>query len=659
MAVLLSDNHPFPLGAVGFNTFDHNVSVTPLTTPTGVSYAVLSYTPKFTPGFDYNQYFTYAGAPSGPVHFTVSFNASQAQMRNYFLANGAPDLSGQLTNPMPLSAAEIANARAALAEYSMFTNLVFTEVSGGADIMYVHDERFGVSGFARNAFDVNWSPGGAYQLNNIMGFAAIGSLNDPYMFIHELGHVLTLKHVGPIQTDSETPFLPSRFLDNKYSIMFYDMTHPEVIDPGERFTRHLQLFDVYALQQRFGANTSWKTGDDVYTAASFDGWRQVLWDAGGVDTLDFSDRTSNQVFDLRGGGFSTLGGFFNVSSPDNLSIAFGVVIENAIGGSGDDRMIGNDAANNLAGGGGRDTLIGGAGADTLNGGAGGDQLFGGSGGDHLAGGAQIDTLAGGDGDDLLEGELADDALFGGNGADTLNGGDGNDLMTGNAGNDQLFGGLGRDSIFGGNDNDTLDGGDSNDSMSGAQGDDVVSGGLGADIVVGGNGDDVVNGDDGNDVVGGTLGNDTVSGGNGADTVVGGNGFDSLMGDAGDDELYGGIGDDVLNGGLDNDLLAGAAGDDTLIGGDGNDTSFGGTGNDTFIFALGDDNDTIGAFEGGAGLGDAILLQGFGTAFDSFTEVMNAASEIGGNVVIDLGGGDTLTLLNRTIASLNADDFAFG
>src|SRR5690606_27162453 len=142
---------------------------------------------------------------SAAVNFTVSFDATIIEARNYFLSNGAPDLTGQLTAPRALSAAEIANARAALAEYSQYANLVFTEVSGGADIMYLHEERFGVNGFARNDCDVSWSAGGAYTLEPIVGFAALGSRNDPYMFVHELGHVLTLKHVGPIQTDSETP----------------------------------------------------------------------------------------------------------------------------------------------------------------------------------------------------------------------------------------------------------------------------------------------------------------------------------------------------------------------------------------------------------------------------------------------------------------------
>lgn len=49
----------------------------------------------------------------------------------------------------------------------------------------------------------------------------------------------------------------------------------------------------------------------------------------------------------------------------NVSIAKGVVIENATGGSGDDELIGNEAGNRLKGGAGSDRLTGGAGADVF------------------------------------------------------------------------------------------------------------------------------------------------------------------------------------------------------------------------------------------------------------------------------------------------------
>ena len=56
----------------------------------------------------------------------------------------------------------------------------------------------------------------------------------------------------------------------------------------------------------------------------------------------------------------------------NVSIAKGAIIENAIGGSGNDLLIGNSVANELKGGAGNDILYGAGGADKLWGGAGSD-----------------------------------------------------------------------------------------------------------------------------------------------------------------------------------------------------------------------------------------------------------------------------------------------
>ena len=80
------------------------------------------------------------------------------------------------------------------------------------------------------------------------------------------------------------------------------------------------------------------------------------------------------MIDLREGYFSDIGGF-----DGNVSIAIGAVIENAIGGTGHDLIIGNDAANNLDGGSGNDTVNGGTGNDTVQGGGGFDILRGGDG----------------------------------------------------------------------------------------------------------------------------------------------------------------------------------------------------------------------------------------------------------------------------------------
>jgi len=137
--------------------------------------------------------------------------------------------------------------------------------------------------------------------------------------------------------------------------------------------------DIVAIQKLYGANLDTRdgntvygfnsnTGRDFYTAnASSDKLVFSVWDGGGNDTLDFSGFSQNQKINLNAGSFSDVGGLVG-----NVSIAHGVTLENAIGGAGDDLLIGNSAANVLEGGAGNDIIYGGGGGDSLWGGAGAD-----------------------------------------------------------------------------------------------------------------------------------------------------------------------------------------------------------------------------------------------------------------------------------------------
>lgn len=133
----------------------------------------------------------------------------------------------------------------------------------------------------------------------------------------------------------------------------------------------LQLYDVITLQEQYGANTNFNIDNNQYFFN--DGHRQTLWDAGGIDTINFQARTANQLgvfndtIDLRQGQFSSINGIDR-----SLRIAYGAVIENARGGDGDDSITGNETANRLFGNGGNDTITGGGGNDALIGGNGDD-----------------------------------------------------------------------------------------------------------------------------------------------------------------------------------------------------------------------------------------------------------------------------------------------
>jgi Ca2+-binding RTX toxin-like protein len=398
------------------------------------------------------------------------------------------------------------------------------------------------------------------------------------------------------------------------------------------------LHDVAVLQALYGANMNTRTGDTVYGYNSTAGRSPfdfnlnttpifTIWDAGGVDRLDFSQSPFRVVLDLTPGAFSDA---FEMTN--NISIAHGVTIEDAVGGSANDRLSGNEASNKLQGMGGDDELLGHGGADHLEGGDGrdvlrggaGDDLMGGQAGDDfLDGGAGRDVLFGDEGNDHLVGGTEADALFGQTGDDLIGGQEGDDFIDGGQGRDRLFGDAGDDHIIGGSDVDLLYGQDGDDLIGGQDGDDFIDGGQGrdrlfgdagadhmvggsdADAVYGGDGDDLIGGEDGDDFIDGGQGRDRLYGDAGNDHIVGGAGADALYGQGGDDLMGGQDGDDILEGGEGRDVLFGDSGDDVLIGGGGADLLFGNAGADLFVFNAVSDSrssarDRIGDFDAGAG-----------------------------------------------------------
>ena len=114
---------------------------------------------------------------------------------------------------------------------------------------------------------------------------------------------------------------------------------------------------------------------------------------GGIDTIDFSGTTVAVNVNL---GITTSQ---SVNSNLKLILSANNVIENATGGTGNDRLTGNALNNTLNGGDGHDQLQGLGGNDTLWGGAGNDILNGGTGNDSLWGGLGDDILMGGVGND--------------------------------------------------------------------------------------------------------------------------------------------------------------------------------------------------------------------------------------------------------------------
>ncbi|MCY7279803.1 MAG: M10 family metallopeptidase C-terminal domain-containing protein, partial [Sphingomonas bacterium] len=149
----------------------------------------------------------------------------------------------------------------------------------------------------------------------------------------------------------------------------------------------------------YGLSTTTRAGDTVYGAGQWSTTMGALaiFDSGGTDTIDVSSFAGNHLVNLNPGTFSNV-----LGEVGNVSIALGTIIENAIGGSGNDTLIGNDANNLLDSGGGNDSLNGGAGSDTLTGGSGIDTLTSGSGADIFR-----DTRSGFAGDTITDFTTAD------------------------------------------------------------------------------------------------------------------------------------------------------------------------------------------------------------------------------------------------------------
>jgi serralysin len=224
-------------------------------------------------------------------------------------------------------------------------------------------------------------------------------------YLHEIGHALGLSHPGSYDsfTGGATYAADAEYIQDtqQYTLMSY--FRPDIDHIGSdglwSFAATPLLHDIVAIQDKYGADMTTRTGDTTYgfhsTAdrAVFDFTQNVdpaiaIWDAGGNnDTLDVSGYGQDQRIDLHAGSFSDVGAL-----RQNVAIAYNCDIENAVGGSGNDTITGNDLANRLYGGVGNDRLIGGNGNDTLDGGANNDTLIGGAGRDTLFGSGGNDVF---------------------------------------------------------------------------------------------------------------------------------------------------------------------------------------------------------------------------------------------------------------------------
>jgi serralysin len=126
------------------------------------------------------------------------------------------------------------------------------------------------------------------------------------------------------------------------------------------------------------------------------------------------------------------------------------------------------------------------------------------------------------------------------------------------------------------------------------------------------------------------------------TKLGTSKADSFTGTKLKDQLFG-------QGG--NDKLVGGGGDDVLVGGKGNDNLTGGAGSDTFVFSKGDGKDTITDFSVKA---DILQIAKGVNGIKTVADVVKNATTSGKDVVIDLGGGNKITLKDVKLSDFKKD-----
>ncbi|MFB2836955.1 M10 family metallopeptidase C-terminal domain-containing protein [Floridanema evergladense] len=223
------------------------------------------------------------------------------------------------------------------------------------------------------------------------------------------------KDITTIDTDFE-PTLPLARDNNTNTVMTGNFTDNY---SGGSFAVTPMPDDIRALQYLYGAS-DWNSGNTIYRVSNQGlPQKRTIWDAGGIDTLDFSGwipffptenfriRNLDYYFDMNEGGQNTAqsalpranppnyisptptGATYSLPNPDSteeeplppivyrttaytISIAFGTKIENLVGSQGNDEIFGNELANNINGGPGNDRIAGARGADLLTGGSGAD-----------------------------------------------------------------------------------------------------------------------------------------------------------------------------------------------------------------------------------------------------------------------------------------------
>ena len=285
---------------------------------------------------------------------------------------------------IPFSSAQADDIRQAFKEISKFVNITFVEIeedgSSAGTIRLAMNTITDEAGNYREGIAATADPpseeprGGDVFFNKqfTSGNFSTGlvqnsetGVGDVTVLYHEIFHALGMEH--PVD-NKETLFQESKN-SREYTVMADEFSSENGADfnlngNNYKVASTPMVYDIAPLQYLYGANMSHNASDTTYSYKPDTPFIEAIWDAGGTDTLDFSNFSKANTISLVDGEYSTIGFDVDWSMTDNLGIAFDAIIEDAIGGSGDDTIKGNDSSNSIEGGPGNDVIDGGKGNDT-------------------------------------------------------------------------------------------------------------------------------------------------------------------------------------------------------------------------------------------------------------------------------------------------------
>jgi hypothetical protein len=305
-----------------------------------------------------------AGAPGTPVEVTYSFMSAAPVYTAY----------GNKIGFLSFTSEQKSAVRQIFADIQAQFNISFKEVADSAysygSIRLGNNSQGSTSdGYAyfpdpvigMDAGDIYINRDNASNLGNVKpGTYAYATL------VHEIGHALGLKHPGNYNAGSAPTSEPGNFLGQSEDSESNTVMSYNGVSQGQNRTFY-GTYDILSLQYLYGAQ-AYNAGDNTYAFVNASGQRlEVINDSGGNDTIDVSAVTAGSKINLKDGALSSIGKLANGFTPaiGNVSIAFGVTIENVIGSAYADQITGNDASNRFTPGMGNDTVDGGLGFDIV------------------------------------------------------------------------------------------------------------------------------------------------------------------------------------------------------------------------------------------------------------------------------------------------------